>query len=142
MLSTRFVSTIRQSGCSVLKKVESVSYNQVGGVSSVRVFSSATTSKDGSSWTTKSDIIRAIAEEHDLSVAKSKRVVDSILDMIAEAVVEKKSVRISGFGSFLHSERKSRNIFNIGTKAISRIPASNNMRFRPSKLVKNNLNRK
>jgi|Transcript_6228 phage protein D len=84
MLSTRFISTIRQSGCSVLKTVEKVSSNQVGGVSSVRVFSSATTTKDGSSWTTKSDIINAIAEEHDLSVAKSKRIMNSILDKIAE----------------------------------------------------------
>mmetsp|Transcript_6228 Transcript_6228/g.11076 ORF Transcript_6228/g.11076 Transcript_6228/m.11076 type:complete len:90 (-) Transcript_6228:45-314(-) len=59
-----------------------------------------------------------------------------------QSVVEKKSVRISGFGSFLLSERKPRNIFNIGTKAMTRLPASNNMRFRPSKIVKNNLNRK
>ena len=78
----------------------------------------------------KKDIAEEIASTHDMSVAASKRVLDTALDTIVESVLEGKSVRIKGFGSFdsyMSQERMGRNP-SSGEQIL--IPSKRRIRFK------------
>eukprot|EP00591_Stephanopyxis_turris_P017733 CAMPEP_0195538732 /NCGR_PEP_ID=MMETSP0794_2-20130614/49689_1 /TAXON_ID=515487 /ORGANISM="Stephanopyxis turris, Strain CCMP 815" /LENGTH=114 /DNA_ID=CAMNT_0040672739 /DNA_START=78 /DNA_END=422 /DNA_ORIENTATION=- len=99
----------------------------------VRCFSSSTL--------TKPALARIVATEHELSQAKSERIVDTIFDSIVETVAAGDSVRIGGFGSFdkqLYARRRGRNP-NTGEEII--IPETHRPKFKSyptfQKIVKN-----
>jgi len=77
-----------------------------------------------------------ISEEHDLSKAQSRRIVDSVFDSIVESVLEKRHVSITKFGSFSAYKMKERNAYNFKTKEIMKIPARNGCKFKLSKSFK------
>ena len=63
----------------------------------------------------KQNIIKEVAATHELSAAKSERIVNTVFDTIVDAVVDGKEVRVSRFGSFdsyLSKARKGRNPSN------------------------------
>jgi len=76
----------------------------------------SSTSRNLSSKTfNKQNIIKEVATTHELSAAKSERIVNTVFDTIVEAVVDGKQVRVSSFGSFdsyLSKARKGRNPSN------------------------------
>ena len=76
----------------------------------------------------KRDLIRKIAEEADLTKVQAARALDSFLDSVQSSLIQGKRVTIVGFGSFVVSERKARNVreprkgtpMQIGARRVAR----------------------
>ncbi|KAL3921271.1 MAG: hypothetical protein SGARI_006723 [Bacillariaceae sp.] len=65
-----------------------------------------------------------------MSIAASKRVLDTVLDTITEGVAEGRSVRIKGFGAFEPYISKERMGVNPNTQEKIHIPAKRRIRFK------------
>lgn len=65
---------------------------------------------------------------------------DAIVDHITKSLADGERVQIPGFGTFLVSARKERQGRNPATGAAMTIPASNNVRFKPGKGLKDAVN--
>ena len=67
----------------------------------------------------KSELIQAIADEHELSRAMASRIVNSLFDpnggVIAKALKKGETVSITGFGSFEQRKRGARTFRNPQT---------------------------
>eukprot|EP00558_Chaetoceros_sp_UNC1202_P013318 CAMPEP_0197250896 /NCGR_PEP_ID=MMETSP1429-20130617/54831_1 /TAXON_ID=49237 /ORGANISM="Chaetoceros sp., Strain UNC1202" /LENGTH=143 /DNA_ID=CAMNT_0042712841 /DNA_START=21 /DNA_END=452 /DNA_ORIENTATION=+ len=81
-----------------------------------------------------------IAEEHDLSYAKSIRIVDSVFDTIVESVAEGKKVSVSNFGRFETKLWKETVGRNPKTGQVLNIPARKRVKFSASKAFKDAVN--
>ena len=88
----------------------------------------------------KLDLIAAVAEQADLPKAAATQAVDTILAVIEGALRSKQEVRLTGFGSFVTSERKATKGRNPRTGEEIAIPASVSVRFKPGKGLKDSLN--
>jgi len=88
----------------------------------------------------KLDLIMAVAEKADLPKAAAAQAVDAIFAVIEAALKEKQEVRLTGFGSFVTSERKATKGRNPRTGEEIDIPASTSVRFKPGKNLKESLN--
>jgi DNA-binding protein HU-beta len=86
-----------------------------------------TAQRDGIS---KREIVQEIADTHDISVAKSERILNTVLDTIVETVAEDRSVRLRGFGSFEAYNSLARNGRNPSTGVPIQIEAKKRIRFK------------
>ncbi|GKY91235.1 hypothetical protein MPSEU_000096100 [Mayamaea pseudoterrestris] len=77
------------------------------------------------------DIVKHVAETHDMSQAESRRVINTILDLIKEGVTEKKTVKIANFGCFYPFTSKATTGHNPRTGEQLDIPAKERVKFRP-----------
>jgi DNA-binding protein HU-beta len=84
----------------------------------------------------KADIVKEIANNHDLTLAASQRILDTVLDTIVEAVGEDKRVVITGFGVFDSYMSKERIGVNPGSQEKITIPSKLRIRFKASKAFK------
>lgn len=73
----------------------------------------------------KPDLAAAIAEKADLSKDQANRVLNAVLDEITQALSNKDSVTLVGFGTFLQRHRGARTGKNPQTGAPVKIKASN-----------------
>ena len=96
----------------------------------------STTSKSDDKSVGRRKIIAEIAEKHDLTLAKSERIVVDVFDTIVEAVSDDKSVQISKFGTFEKYTSSARTGRNPQTGEEIKIPAKQRIRFRPTKHFK------
>lgn len=78
----------------------------------------------------KRDIIEEVASTHDLTVAKSERIVNTVFDTIVEAVVDGKQVRLSSFGSFDCYMSKPRSGRNPNSGEAIEIESKRRIRFK------------
>jgi DNA-binding protein HU-beta len=81
------------------------------------------------------ELVDAVAEANDISKAKAKEVVNSILAAIIEAAKRGEEVAITGFGRFSIKERPAREGRNPRTGEALKIPASKSLGFKMSKPV-------
>jgi len=81
------------------------------------------------------ELVDAVAEANDLSKAKAKEVVNSILAAIIDAARRGEEVAIAGFGRFSVKERPARQGRNPRTGEALDIPASKALGFKVSKSV-------
>ncbi|CAJ1958560.1 unnamed protein product [Cylindrotheca closterium] len=81
--------------------------------------------------TTKKEIIEEISKNHDLTVAESGRILNTVLDTIVESVCDDKPVRLSKFGTFERFQSEGRNGRNPNTGAPLYIPPKKRIRFKP-----------
>jgi DNA-binding protein HU-beta len=81
------------------------------------------------------ELVDAVAEANDISKAKAKEVVNSILAAIIEAAKRGEEVAITGFGRFYVKERPAREGRNPRTGEALKIPASKSLGFKMSKPV-------
>ena len=81
------------------------------------------------------ELVDAVAEANDISKAKAKEVVNSILAAIIDAAKRGEEVAIVGFGRFSVKERPAREGRNPRTGEALNIPASNVLGFKMSKSV-------
>ena len=86
---------------------------------------------------TKADLIEKIAEDSGISKVMAAKVLDSFLAGIQQALKKKDGkVTLVGFGTFAKMRRKARKGRNPQTGEEIRIKASNVVKFRPGKKLK------
>lgn len=77
------------------------------------------------------DIVRVVSDAHGLTLANSRRVLDTIFGFIADSVSNGNQVSISKFGAFVPARSKAYTARNPKTGAPVKVPAKNRVRFRP-----------
>lgn len=85
---------------------------------------------------TKSELIKKLAEENELSQAQAGRVLDSLLDTIVAEVVKGEEVRLPGFAKFERVERAARTARNPQTGETVEVPAKQAVKITPLKAFK------
>ena len=78
-------------------------------------------------------MIEKVAAKTELGKAEVEVAVDSVLELITEALRSNERVDIRGFGSFVVKERKERQGRNPRTGETITIPAKRDASFRPGK---------
>ena len=82
---------------------------------------------------TKLQLIEKVAGKTELAKAEAEVAVDSVLQVIAEALKSNERVDLRGFGSFVVKERKERQGRNPRTGETITIAAKRDANFRPGK---------
>ena len=82
---------------------------------------------------TKQQLIEKVAAKTELKKAEVEVAIDSVLDLVAEALRSNERVDLRGFGSFVVKERKERQGRNPRTGETITIAAKRDASFRPSK---------
>ena len=82
---------------------------------------------------TKQQLIEKVAAKTELGKAAATVAVDSVLDLIAEALQANERVDLRGFGSFSVKERKERQGRNPRTGETITIAAKRDASFKPGK---------
>jgi integration host factor beta subunit len=82
---------------------------------------------------TKQQLIEKVAAKTELKKSEVEAAVDSVLDMIAEALRSNERVELRGFGSFVVKDRKERQGRNPRTGETITIAAKRDARFKPGK---------
>ena len=96
---------------------------------------------EGENKMNKKDLIENIVLKNPTLTKKSvDEIVNTIFDDMAEALSKGETVDIFGFGKFEVTERGERDGINPVTMEKIRIKASKNVKFRPSKSLKNKVN--
>ncbi len=88
----------------------------------------------------KMDLISSVAETADLSKAKAAEVVDAVFGAIEKSLKSKEEVRLVGFGTFVTAAREASKGRNPRTGEEIDIPASNSVRFKAGKTLKDAVN--
>ncbi len=89
---------------------------------------------------TKADIVETIYEKVGLSKRESARIVDMIFDIIKGKLENGENVKISGFGSFAVRDKNARRGRNPQTGEEITISARRVLSFKPSNVLRNNIN--
>ncbi len=86
---------------------------------------------------TKADLIDAMAKDAGITKAAAGAVLDSFIDGVSKGLKKKEGkVTLVGFGTFLKARRKARKGRNPQTGEIIKIKASNVVRFKAGKKLK------
>jgi nucleoid DNA-binding protein len=88
---------------------------------------------------TKQQLIEKVAANTELKKSEVEVAVDSVLDLIAEALRANERVDLRGFGSFVVKDRKERQGRNPRTGETITIAAKRSAGFKPSKELTENL---
>ena len=89
----------------------------------------------------KQELIGSVAEVTGLSRSDSIKAVESVFDIIGEALQKGDEVRLVGFGTFTVTKRKASTGRNPRTGEPMKIKASSQPKFRPGKGLKDSVNR-
>lgn len=90
----------------------------------------------------KADLVAKVAEELGLPKKVAEDGVNTFFQAIKEALLKGEKVEIRGFGSWHWRKRKGRIGRNPKTGTMVKVPAKKILYFRPSKLLKEYLNKK
>lgn len=90
---------------------------------------------------TKADLVEEVARVVEMSRKDSEIILEAIFDGIAQSVTAGDKVEIRGFGSFRTRERQARTGRNPKTGARVDVPAKRIPYFKPSKELKELINR-
>jgi DNA-binding protein HU-beta len=86
---------------------------------------------------TRAELIEQMAQDAEITKTAAGAAVESLIDAIAEALKKKDGkITLSGFGTFSKSRRKARNGRNPQTGETIKIKASNVVKFKPGKKLK------
>ena len=89
----------------------------------------------------KSELITAVAESADVSKAIASKCVDAVVENIITALAEDEVVTLIGFGTFSTHERSARTGRNPRTGESIKIKAKTVPAFKPSKALKDAVNK-
>ena len=90
---------------------------------------------------TKVDIVSSVYEKVGFSKKEAMRVVETIFDILKEALERGEKVKISGFGNFMVRNKRARRGRNPQTGDDIEISSRKILTFKPSQVLKNELNR-
>lgn len=88
---------------------------------------------------TRQDIASEISKATGVDVKTTKAVVDSFIETLSNAFVEKQSAQFRGFGTFEYREAKSRKGRNIKLGTMVDVPRRGVIRFKLAKELKDKL---
>lgn len=91
---------------------------------------------------TRASLSEAVYREIGLSLAESSELVDAVLDNVLDALEQSEAVKISSFGSFIVRKKKQRVGRNPKTGVEVPISPRKVLSFRPSNLLKEQINTK
>lgn len=89
---------------------------------------------------TKAELIEAVYTKVGLSKKESADLVEMIFDTMKDSLSKGNKIKISGFGNFVVREKRSRMGRNPQTGESMEISARRVLTFRPSQVLKNDLN--
>ncbi len=89
---------------------------------------------------TKADIVETIYERVGFSKKESAELVETVFDVIKDALVDGEKVKFSGFGNFIVREKNARKGRNPQTGEEIQLEARRVLTFKPSLVLKNVLN--
>lgn len=89
---------------------------------------------------TKADLIESVYQKIGFSKKESADLVELIFGTMKDTLSQGKKIKISGFGNFVVREKRSRMGRNPQTGEAMEISARRVLTFRPSQVLKNDLN--
>ena len=89
---------------------------------------------------TKAEIVETIYERVGFSKKESAELVETVFEVIKDALVQGEKVKFSGFGNFVVREKNARKGRNPQTGEEIRLAARRVLTFKPSLVLKNVLN--
>ena len=89
----------------------------------------------------KAELIAEVAERNYLSLEEAKKIVDSVIDIMEEALLNDESVGLTDFGVLEVTKRKERIGANPNSHEKMVIKEKKTVSFRPYKSLKNRLNK-
>ena len=89
----------------------------------------------------KADLVSKVAESKGLRKKDVKDIMDAVLEQISASLDKGAKVQLTGFGTFVVRERKSRTGVRPGTTEKIKIPASKYPAFKPGKGLKDRVRR-
>lgn len=89
----------------------------------------------------KADLIDKIAKEMEISKQEAETGVNLFFQTIKEAIQNGEEIELRGFGSFRFRHRGARSGRNPRTGKPVQVPSKNILYFKPSKLLKNLINK-
>lgn len=89
---------------------------------------------------TKADIARIVHERVGLTKKESAQIVESVLDVVRDALEQGENVKLSGFGHFMVRQKHARRGRNPKTGTDITIAPRSVVTFRASPLLKDKLN--
>ena len=91
---------------------------------------------------TKSEFVKTIAEAAGLQKDDANRILNIVLDELAQAMANGEKVTLTGFGTFEAHERPARSFHDLRTKELVQIPARKLPFFKAGAPLKAKLNQK
>ena len=88
----------------------------------------------------KTELIKKVAAENELTQKEAAAVVDSVLNGIIDSLAAREPVTLFGFGSFSCKHRDARQGRNPANGETIEIAASNTPVFKPAKVFKDKVN--
>ncbi len=89
----------------------------------------------------KNELVKVVADKTNLTQKDVAYVVDEFFAAIHEELVRGEEVALAGFGKFVVKKRAARESINPRTKEVVKVAASNAVSFRPSKTIKEAVNK-
>ncbi len=89
---------------------------------------------------TKAELIEAVYSKVGISKKESADLVELIFDTMKDTLSKGEKIKISGFGNFIVREKRTRMGRNPQTGESMEISARRVLTFRPSQVLKNDLN--
>ena len=89
---------------------------------------------------TKADLVAHVASNAGIKRSDADAAVASLLDGVSSALSNGDKVTLVGFGTFSVAHRNARKGLNPRTKQTINIPASNTVRFKAGKSLKDSVN--
>jgi len=89
---------------------------------------------------TKNDLVNEAARKAEMTKSKTKMVLDTLLESIEEELRSGRKVTLSPLGNFTVTQRKARRGRNPSTGEAIQIPAQNDVKFSPSRNIKDQFN--
>lgn len=90
--------------------------------------------------TTTNEIAAKIAEDHRVTRAQAKAIVEAVFAAVTAAAMSNVETSIPGFGKFKIKHTPEREARNPGTGATIKVAASKKLAFTPAKALKDALN--
>ncbi|MBO9134519.1 MULTISPECIES: HU family DNA-binding protein [Rhizobium] len=91
--------------------------------------------------TTTNEIADKIADEHSLTKAQGKAIVEAVIASIIEAAIAGDETSLPGFGKFKVKDTPEREARNPATGAAIKVAAAKKLVFTPAKALKDALNK-
>ena len=88
----------------------------------------------------KTELIKKVAAENDLTQKAAAAVVDSVLSLVMDSLAAREPVSLFGFGTFNCTHRDAREGRNPATGENMTFAASNTPVFKPAKAFKEKVN--